>query len=508
MINHLKHWQPISLGAVLAAGISLSAHAHDIGQFASHSDIGPVAHKGQVEFNAAEQSYTVSASGKNMWGKSDELNLAFNELSGDFIVRAQVQFEGDGTDPHRKAGWDVRESLTPDSAHVFAAVHGDGLSSLQFRPSAGDDTDEYRLRVAAPDVIQLERRGDTYIFSAAKFGQPFQVTQVSHLTLADTLYVGLAVCAHNADVTERATFNNVRIIKPADKDFTPYQDYIGSNLEIMDMESFERRIVYRAANSIQAPNWTHDGATLIFNSEGLLHNYDVKSGAVSELNTGFATNNNNDHVLSWDGQQIGISHHAKEEDGRSTLYTLPLTGSDKPTQVTKPGVGHSYLHGFSPDDKSLIFTADRQGQYDIYSVDIATGKETQLTNTKTLDDGSEYSPDGRKIYFNSNRTGTMQLWRMAPDGSAQEQLTFDRYNDWFPHVSPDGKNIVFLSYMDDIDSGDHPFYRHVYLRQMPASGGEPTIIAYLYGGQGSINVPSWSPDGKRIAFISNTKLTQ
>ena len=506
MLNHLIHWQPISLGAVLAAGISLSAQAGDIGQFAAQADIGNVSHQGEASFHAQPQSYTISASGKNMWQNNDELNLLYNELSGDFIVRTQVAFQGDGVDPHRKAGWDVRESLAPNAAHVFAGVHGDGLAALQFRATTDASTQEYRLSVKAPDVIQLERRGDTYIFSAAKFGEPFQVTQVSHLELNDTLQVGLAVCAHNADAIETAHFNNVRIIKPAAPDFTPYQDYIGSNLEIMDMDTFNRRIVYRAPNSIQAPNWTHDGRTLIFNSDGLLYNYDINAAQLSELNTGFADSNNNDHVLSWDGTQIGISHHAPEEDGRSTLYTLPLTGSDTPRQITKPGVGHSYLHGFAPDDQSLIFTAERKGQYDIYSVDIASGAETQLTNTKTLDDGSEYSPDGSKIYFNSNRIGTMQLWRMNPDGGGQEQLTFDRYNDWFPHVSPDGKTLVFLSYMDDIDSGDHPFYRHVYLRTIPVSGGEPSIIGYLYGGQGSINVPSWAPDGKQIAFVSNTQL--
>ena len=175
-------------------------------------------------------------------------------------------------------------------------------------------------------------------------------------------------------------------------------------------------------------------------------------------------------------------------------------------QITND-TGHSWLHGFSPDGSKLIFTGQRKKpQYDIWTIDIATKKETQLTNTPTLDDAPEYSPDGKWIYFSSVRTGSMKLWRMHADGSNQEQVTFDEYNDWFPHFSPDGKWIVYLSYPTDIDPTDHPWYKKVYIRLMPASGGVPKTIAYVYGGQGSINVPSWSPDSKRIAFVSNSKL--
>ncbi len=495
-----------SLTLIFLLMTTLTAHSHETGQFSQHQDIGAVKHTGDLDYNPDTQIYTLSGSGTNMWFAEDELHYAWNKLKGDFIVRAHIAFQGEGVDPHRKAGWHLRQSLEPDAAHVFAAVHGDGLTSLQFRPEAGANTEEYRLKVQAPEVIQLERRGNSLIMSAARYSEPFQVTQVSHLQFEDEVYVGLALTAHNADAVETVEASNVRIIQPAPANFVPYQDYIGSNLEIMDMRTYNRRIVHRVPDSLQAPNWTHDGKTLIFNRNGLLYTYDIATGAVNELNTGFATQNNNDHVLSWDGKRIGISHHAEEEDGRSTIYTLPLTGSDNPTRVTRPGVGHSYLHGFSPDDKTLIFTAHRKGQYDIYAVDIDTGAETQLTNTKTLDDGSEYSPDGQSIFFNSNRTGTMQLWRMNADGSNQQQLTFDEYNDWFPHVSPDGKTLVFLSYMNDINSADHPFYQHVYIRTMPANGGEPRIIAYVYGGQGTINVPSWSPDGSQIAFVSNTQL--
>src|SRR5689334_6289636 len=274
----------------------------------------------------------------------------------------------------------------------------------------------------------------------------------------------------------------------------------------MNVTTGQRKILHSAKNSLQAPNWTKDNR-LIFNSvegpQNLLYIYDLKTGAISKLNTGFATNNNNDHVLSFDNKMIAISNHVGEKR-TSTLFTLPIAGSDQPTQITDPTQGHSYLHGWSPDGKQLIFTGQRNNTYDIWAVDIASKKETKLTENPALDDGPEYTPDGKYIYFNSVRTGTMKLFRMKPDGSEEEQITFDEYNDWFPHFSPDGKWMVYLSFPKEIDPASHPFYQKCYLRIMPATGGVPRTIAYIYGGQGTINVPSWSPDSKSVAFVSNS----
>jgi len=474
-----------------------------LGLFEGQTDVGQLTKPGSVAYDAARNRYTIAGAGANMWLDHDDFHYVWKRVPGNFLLLARAQFDGPGVEPHRKFGWTIRSDLTRGSAHVTAAVHGDGLVALQFRRTAGGQTEEVRSSVTGPDVIQLERAGDGYTLSVGRFGDTLAPVRVANLALGDTVYVGLFVCAHNDTVVERATFRDVRITAPARDGFTPYRDYIGSNLEILDVATGDRTIVYRSPESLQAPNWTTDGAALIYNSGGLLYRFDLADRRPVALNTGFATSNNNDHVLSFDGRTLAISNHSSEDHNASIVYTVPV-GGGTPRRVTK--LGPSYLHGWSPDGKFLVYTGQRGGEFDIYRIPVGGGDEVRLTDAPGLDDGPEYSPDGRYIYFNSVRSGTMQIWRMRADGSAQQQITSDQYNNWFPHVSPDGRWIVFLSFMKDVAPDDHPFYKHVYLRVMPAAGGTPRVIGYVYGGQGTINVPSWSPDSRRVAFVSNTDL--
>lgn len=478
----------------------------NLGVFDNHLDIGNPENNGFAYYQQEDQTYVIGGSGKNMWFNQDQFHYLWTTIQGDFILRAEIDFMGEGVDPHRKVGWIVKNDLNSETPHVNATTHGDGLTSLQYRKTIGGNTEEIISNDSLPDVIQLERKGDDFIMSTAKFGEEFVVVELKNMTLKNQVFIGLYTCSHNSGIVEVAKFRNVRIIQPAEDDFKPYKDYIGSRLEIMEVSTGRRKVLYNTPNSIQAPNWTADGKQLIYNSEGQLYQFNINEETISPVNTGFANNNNNDHVLSFDGSLMGISHHNPNDNNNSTLYYLPSQGDSTPVVVTKPGVGASYLHGWSPDNKKMLFTGDRKGQYDIYSINLDTGKEKQLTNQKTLDDGSEYSPDGKHILFNSVRTGKMKLWRMDPSGKSQTQLTFDEYNDWFPHVSPDQKWIVFISFPKDIDPNEHPFYKHCLLRIIPFEGGIPKIIGYLYGGQGSINVPSWSPDSKFISFVTNSRL--
>ncbi|WP_233635625.1 TolB family protein [Hymenobacter setariae] len=480
----------------------MHASAQQLGVFEGQQDIGSAARPGTATYAAATQQYVVTGSGANVWGEHDELHYVYKKLTGDFILYARAALVGRGVEPHRKMGWMVRQSLASNSPQVCVAVHGDGLTSLQYRRTAGAATAETQAAITHADVVQLERVGTTFTMRVAQFGQPFVTAQVADLDLGAEVYVGLFVCAHNAAVTEKATFSDVRLVVPAPASLVPYRQYLGSHLELLELATGKRDIIYSAPVSLQAPNWRPDGKSLIYNSDGLIYNFDLATRRPSVLPTGDVKNNNNDHVLSFDGKQLGLSSGV-EALGGSIGYIVPATGG-QPRQLTPRGP--SYLHSWSPDAKHLLFTGERNQNFDIYRVPAAGGPEVRLTTAAGLDDGPEYTPDGQYIYFNSNRNGPMQIWRMRADGSQQQAVTSGDYQDWFPHVSPDGKWLVFISFLkEEVPASDHPFYKHVYLRLLPIGGtGQPKVIAYLYGGQGTINTPSWSPDSKRLAFISNS----
>jgi TolB protein len=431
-------------------GLAAQSASAPIGIFQNHADIGTVLHTGSAQYDAARGTYTLTGSGDNMWFTADAFRFAWKQVFGDIALTAGIAFPDKGGNPHRKAVLMIRQSLDADSPYANVALHGEGLTSLQVRDTKGGATHEIQSNLSAPGRLRLEKRGDfIYLFLSSATGEPLRPSGASiKIPLQGPFYVGIGVCSHDKNAIEKAVFSNVEITTPAASTAPPV---LFSALETVTVSSTDRRVVYVSPTHFEAPNWSRDGTYYLFNSDGHILQLPVAGGTPATIDTGSANRCNNDH-------------------------------------------------GISPDGKTLAYCAQRNGEFDIYTIPAAGGEETRLTRAKGLDDGPDYSPDGQYIYFNSERTGQMQVWRMHADGSAQEQVTFDDLNNWFPHISPDGKSMAVLSYEKNVTG--HPPNKDVQLRLMNLADGQIKVLARLFGGQGTINVPSWSPDGLKVAFVS------
>src|SRR5689334_23558661 len=250
------------LSAVLIPGITPGYCAESIGQFDGQTDIGSPKLAGSAAYDSATQEYTLSGAGTNMWFGADQFHFVWKKMKGDFILRTRTEFIGKGAIAHRKIGWMVRPNLELDAPYADCAQHGDGLCSLQFRRAKGANTDQVRLAITNANVLQFERKGTSFIFSGARFGEPFVSCELTNLDLGDEVYAGLFICSHTADVVEKAIFRDVRIIRPAKTGFVPYRDFIGSVLEVLDVESDKSEMIHQSSQPFEAPNWTRDGAAL------------------------------------------------------------------------------------------------------------------------------------------------------------------------------------------------------------------------------------------------------
>jgi Tol biopolymer transport system component len=266
--------------------------------------------------------------------------------------------------------------------------------------------------------------------------------------------------------------------------------------EVCIFELADRSVstVLKTDRLVEAPNWTPDGAALIINGDGRLFRVDLADPQMEEINSDFAVACNNDHGISPDGKTLVISDST--EGGKSCIYTLPIRGG-VPKRITKDSP--SYWHGWSPDGSTLAYVAKRTDVFNVYTIPAGGGDETCLTSGFEHTDGPDYTTDCEWIWFNGQKQGCMQLWRMRTDGSDAEQMTDDERWNWFPHPSPDGKKVLYVAYEPGVTG--HPRYKDVELRMLPASGGTPDILLEMFGGQGTINVPCWAPDGNKFAFV-------
>ena len=488
---------------------NLWANAAPTGLFESHIDVGSVLHPGTLQYDPAQGTYTVGGSGENMWSTADAFHFVWKKVTGDASLAADVWFLSKGGNEHRKAVLMVRQSLEADSAYADVALHGNGLTALQYRDEKGAATHEIQTQeiqphITGPQRFRIEKRGNFVYLFLGDGGKELHYSGASmQVPLQGTYYVGIGVCSHDKDVVEKAVFTNVDLaadLAPAAKTM------LYSTLERVTIASTVRHVVYVAPERFEAPNWTHDGTSFLFNRNGSIYRLPVSGGEPALIDTGFANRCNNDHGISPDQTSLAISDQS-QGDNQSIVYIVPIEGG-MPRRITQKSP--SYWHGWSPDGKTLAFVGQRNDEFDIYTIPVTGGEETRLTTAKGLDDGPEYSPDGKYIYFNSERTGHMQIWRMLADGSEQEQVPVDDWNNWFPHISPDGAWMVFLSYEPDVKG--HPENKNVMLRMMSLSnekvsdgkvnGEKISVLAKLFGGQGTINVPSWSPDSNAVAFVS------
>jgi len=468
--------------------------------------IGNVSDKACCGFEGSGEAITITGSGRGLLAEVDDFFFVCQKSAKNVILSCQMDWLGREGSIVPRGGIIFRENLSSHGRYVALSQDATNRLFLSFRQSLQAPAEEILLDTFDHPVFWMEKRNGKVQVKVGSMGKPLKLVGEFDLGI-DPLYYGQFVASGSDEQMATARFFNVRTYFTAPENFVPYRDYIGSQLEILDISTGVRHVIYRTKDPIEAPNWTPDGKALIFNSRGLLFRLELGQTTPQPIPTGFATSNNNDHGISPDGQWLAISHHDAQlpAGANSVIYIVPIAGGI-PRRITT--LAPSYWHGWSPDGKWLVYTAKRNNRWNIYKIPVNGGDEIQLTDNESLNDGPEFSPDGKFIWFNSNRTGRMQIWRMKPDGSEQTQMTHDEFNNWFPHPSPDGKWVIFLSYLPDVNPWDHPYYREVMLQIMRPDGSDKRIIAYLYGGQGTINVPSWSPDGQRVAFVSHTDISE
>ncbi|HUP04929.1 MAG TPA: hypothetical protein VMU19_13125 [Bryobacteraceae bacterium] len=493
--------------AAVLAGVAAAQTSGGGKLFEAQGDIGVTPKAGSMVYDAARDEYQVTGGGANIWADTDAFRFVWKRLSGDFSLSADVHFLGAGAVAHRKAVLMARQDLTPASAYADVALHGDGLTSLQYRTAAGAQTQELRSTANAPVRIRIERAGNRFTIRVGKPGEEMTSSGPQEVTMSDPIYVGIGVCSHDANILETAVFSNVRVQEgtPA-----PPPQRFRSKITVYDLPSHSSKVVYEADTVIEAPNWSHDGKFLLVNTGGDLYRLPLEAAGAPKLEkidlgpAGYRCNN--DKAFSFDGRLLGFSASTREAPA-SRVFVANADGSG--AKLLTPA-SPSYFHGWSPDGKWLAFVAARPDKFELYRVPVGGGPEERLTSKGGYDDGPEYTPDGKWIYFNSNRAGAWDIWRMPATGAGggdakAEQVTNDEWEDWFPHISPNGKWMLVFSFPHGTRTHD-PRLEGVVLRLTPAPGkklkpAKLEILTKFFGGQGTINVNSWSPDSKKFAYV-------
>ena len=379
--------------------------AAPIGDFESHGDIGTVLHPGTAEHDAAKKTYTLSGSGENMWFEKDAFQFVWKKMSGDVKIAAEIAFIGAGGNPHRKAVLMIRQSLDADSIYADIARHGNGMTAIQFRTEKAGLTREVQSPNWNPVRLRIEKHGDYFtMWLAGDDGELRAGAASPKIALKEPFYVGIGVCSHDPNVTERAIFSNVELASKPTTPLTATNSTLYSFLETTPVDSGDRTALYVSQGRFEAPNWSRDGKSLYFNRDGRLLHLPLDAKMAREPSTPESpTRCNNDHGISPDGR---------------AGHQRPVAGRSQVARFTSMPHGRRIRHDASRRNRRRTGTAGRPTERRWPSSASATanststrfpstgGEETRLTTAKGLDDGPEYSPDGQYIYFNSERTGT------------------------------------------------------------------------------------------------------
>ena len=470
-----------------------------LGIFENQSDVGSVVPPGTLAYDPASRVYTISSAGANLWGPTDAFHFVWKKVSGDLALTADMTFpDSSGTpNPHRKMLLMFRQNLDADSVYVDAAQHGSGLTAIQYRTAPGASTQDIELNIEPPHRLRIEKRGDTFTMFLSMGSEPLhQVGASIKLPLKEPFYAGIGVCSHNNDVTEKATFSGVELTPLASSPSTNLALYSALETVNLDFENTRQTVIATGRFRMEAPNWSRDGKSLIFDRDGKLWTVPSEGGAPAQLDTGAATRCTGSHGLSPDGKWLAISCSMPDKP-ETRVYIVPSAGGDPRLVTENPA---SYFHSWSPDGKTIAFTRPSHGSGNIYSISVDGGPEAALTTGAGISDDPDYSPDGKYIYFNSDRSGSMQIWRMLPDGSHPEQITHDELQNWTPHPSPDGKSVLILSYAHDVTG--HPANKDIALRILNVADAKIRVLANIVGGSGTDNTPDWAPDSQHLAFVS------
>ncbi|MFZ1869204.1 MAG: hypothetical protein WAU49_12015 [Steroidobacteraceae bacterium] len=479
-----------------------------LGLFQADSDIGNPVPAGSARYDASRHVYSLASAGANTWYHVDHFNYLWARASGDLALTARISFPlrryGHDPNPHRKGVLMFRQSLAPGSAYVDAALHGVGLTALQYRREQGANTPDIELTINAPQTLRLEKRGDVFTLYVSQAGQPLhQVGASIRVHLRAPFYVGLGALSHDAQTTDVIEFSRVSLEPPRPEPMVA-RHVLYSTLQTIEFTNqYRRAVVIRTVPAyMQSADWAPDGKSILVYEDGRIERIPYLTpdggGPPQPVAVDGLVGCSGNFGLSPDGKLLAVSC-SRVSGGLHQVYLLAAEGGGVPRQLTQ-GAEASFFHAWSPDGKTVAFTRGSASRADIFTIAATGGPQTRLTHD-TVNDGPAYSPDGQYIYFDSSRSGTTQVWRMRADGSEAEQMTDDDFLNSSPHISPDGGTLAFLSQPPGHGGGSGP----AVLRVMRFDDGLIQNVVALTGDRGSFSMQPWG-NAKRFAFITYQEL--